>query len=45
MKTLNYKKTNEFFAEFALTNAEMIKIRGGDGVEPILIPPIPPVKI
>jgi hypothetical protein len=45
MKTLNFKKTNEFFAEFALSTAEMIKVRGGDADEPIVKPPIPPVKI
>lgn len=45
MKTLNFKKSNEFFAEFALTNEEMIKVRGGDGGDPILKPTVPPVKI
>jgi len=46
MKTLNFKKTNLFFNEYALTNNEMLKIRGGDGLgEPIIIPPVPPVKI
>jgi hypothetical protein len=46
MKTLNFKKTNEFFAEFELTCNEMTKVRGGDGIiDPIIKPPIPPVKI
>jgi len=44
MKTLNFKNTNEFFTEFALSKAEMTKVRGGDG-DPIIKPPIPPVKI
>jgi hypothetical protein len=45
MKTLNFKKTNEFFTEFALSIDEMIKVRGGDEGDPIVKPPIPPVKI
>ena len=44
MKTLNFEKTREIFAEFTLTNEEMIKVRGGEG-EGNLIPPPPPVKI
>jgi hypothetical protein len=45
MKTLNFKNTNELFTEFALTKVEMTKVRGGDGGDPIIKPPIPPVKI
>ena len=48
MKTLNFEKTREFFAEFALSNYEMINVRGGrsesEGV-PIVLPPVPPIKI
>lgn len=42
MKTLDFEKTVDIFAEFALSNEEMINVRGGDG-DPILTPP--PVKI
>jgi hypothetical protein len=46
MKTLNFKKTSDLFAEFALSNDEMIKVRGGDGEgDGTLKPPIPPIKI
>jgi|WetSurSiteA1Bulk_404760.scaffolds.fasta_scaffold101304_1 hypothetical protein len=45
MKTLNFKNTTELFTEFALTKEEMIKVRGGNMDEPIIKPPIPPVKI
>ena len=46
MKTLNYEKTENIFAEFVLSNDEMIKVRGGDGEgEPIILPNPPPVKI
>jgi len=47
MKTLNFKNTNAFFTEFALSNDEMIKVRGGamDEPEGTIKPPIPPIKI
>jgi len=46
MKTLNYEKTKEIFAEFALSDDEMIKVRGGDGEgNPIILPNPPPIKI
>ncbi|MBN2633364.1 MAG: hypothetical protein JXR66_07410 [Bacteroidales bacterium] len=47
MKTMKFKKSGQFFAEFALTVEQMRKVRGGDGdgSDPILIPPLPPVKI
>lgn len=44
MKTLNFKKTNDIFSGFALSNEEMINVRGGHG-DPIVIPNPPPVKI
>ena len=43
MKTLNFEKSKNIFAEFALSNVEMIKVRGGDDGEPS--PILPPVKI
>jgi hypothetical protein len=43
MKTLNFEKTVDIFAEFALSNEEMINVRGGDGPGD-MVPP-PPVKI
>jgi len=43
MKTLDFEKTVDIFAEFALSNDEMINVRGGDGE--ILHPVPPPVKI
>jgi hypothetical protein len=43
MKTLDFESTVDIFAEFALSNEEMINVRGGDG-EPLKTPP-PPVKI
>jgi len=45
MKTLNFKNTTELFGAFALSMEEMIKVRGGNMDEPIVKPPIPPVKI
>ena len=46
MKTLNYKTTDEIFANFELTNNEMINVRGGsaDG-DPVILPTNPPIKI
>lgn len=44
MKTLNFEKTNNIFTGFALSNEEMINVRGGEG-DPIVLPNIPPVKI
>lgn len=44
MKTLNPELTKNIFNEFALSNEEMIHVRGGQG-EPIAIPTPPPVKI
>jgi hypothetical protein len=42
MKTLDFEKTIDVFAEFVLSNEEMINVRGGDG--DLLLPP-PPIKI
>jgi len=44
MKTLNFKRTSDLFAGFALSNEEMIKVRGGDG-DGTIKPPVPPIKI
>ncbi len=44
MKTLNFELTKGMFDEFALTNDEMINVRGGD-IEPTPMPILPPVKI
>ena len=45
MKTLNFEKTNDIFSKFALTNLEMIKVRGGENEEPTVKASLPPVKI
>jgi len=45
MKTMNFEKTNDIFSKFALTNLEMIKVRGGESGEPIIKASLPPVKI
>lgn len=42
MKTLNSKLTD--LSEFALTNEEMINVRGGEN-DPIVKPVIPPIVI
>jgi hypothetical protein len=44
MKTLNFELTEVMFDEFALTNDEMINIRGGE-IEPTPLPTLPPIKI
>ena len=44
MKALNFDVTNEIFNEFALTNDEMINVRGGD-IDPQPTPVVPPIKI
>ena len=44
MKTLNFELTKGMFDEFALTNDEMITVRGGE-IDPTPSPSIPPVKI
>jgi hypothetical protein len=42
-KTLNFEETKKAFVEFALSNEEMIHVRGGG--EPVVKPCIPPIKI
>jgi hypothetical protein len=44
MKTLDFERTVDIFADYALSNEEMINVRGGDGGDHMLPPP-PPVKI
>ena len=44
MKTLNFEMTKDIFNEFALSNEEMISVRGGDG-DPIVMPTQPPIII
>jgi hypothetical protein len=44
MKALNLELTNCIFDEFALTNEEMINVRGGE-TDPLPRPGTPPVKI
>jgi hypothetical protein len=44
MKTLNFELTKGIFDEFALTNEEMINVRGGE-IEPTPMPMPPPIKI
>jgi len=44
MKTLNFELSKDIFNEFALTNEEMIYVRGGEG-DPVSLPTLPPVKI
>jgi hypothetical protein len=44
MKTLNFETTKSIFDEFALSNEEMINVRGGD-LDPLPTPTKPPIKI
>jgi hypothetical protein len=44
MKTLNFDLTKSIFDEFALSNEEMINVRGGQ-IEPTPLPSNPPIKI
>ena len=44
MKTLNLELAPDIFNEFALTNEEMINVRGGEG-DPIVLPSIPPIRV
>jgi hypothetical protein len=44
MKTTNLELTIDLLSKFALSNEEMINVRGGEG-EPIIKPTIPPVRI
>ena len=44
MKTLKLELALDIYNEFALTNEEMINVRGGEG-EPIALPSIPPIRV
>jgi hypothetical protein len=44
MKTLNFELTEEIFSEFALTNDEMICVRGGE-IDPTPLPTPPPIRL
>ncbi|MGA1976532.1 MAG: hypothetical protein ABSG89_01610 [Bacteroidales bacterium] len=44
MKTLNFKKAEDIFVEFALNFDEMLKVRGGTD-NPVILPVIPSPKI
>jgi hypothetical protein len=44
MTTLNFELTKGIFEEFALTNEEMINVRGGE-LDPTPSPALPPVKL
>jgi hypothetical protein len=44
MKSLTIELTKDIFTAFALTNEDMIKVRGGEG-EPQPMPTPPPIKI
>jgi hypothetical protein len=44
MKTLNFELTRDLLNEFALSNEEMICVRGGDS-DPVILPTPPPVKL
>jgi hypothetical protein len=46
MKTLNSKLTQDILTEFALSNEEMLNVRGGDlDGDPIVKTTIPPIII
>jgi hypothetical protein len=44
MKTLDFELTNVIFDEFALTNEEMINVRGGE-IDPTPSPSQPPIRL
>lgn len=44
MKTPNLNLSKDIFNMFQLSNEEMINVRGGEG-DPIVQPPVPPIKI
>jgi hypothetical protein len=44
MKTLNLELAFDFLNEFALTNEEMINVRGGES-DPIIMPQMPPIRV
>ncbi len=45
MKTKNNETSFDIFASYALTNEEMITVRGGGNGEPDVQPTNPPIKI
>ena len=45
MKNKNFETSFDIFANFALSNDEMISVRGGDDGEPEPHSPLPPIKI
>ena len=46
MKTLNSKSTKDIFAEFTLSNEEMIYVRGGAAdSDPIIKSTVPPIVL
>jgi hypothetical protein len=45
MKTKNTETSFDIFAVYALTNEEMITVRGGSDSDPINPPTAPPIKI
>ncbi len=44
MKTLNFELVNDILSEFALSNEEMISVRGGEG-DPVMLPMPIPIRI
>lgn len=44
MRTTNFESTQDIFNEYALSNEEMINVRGGES-DPIIKTTLPPVKI
>jgi hypothetical protein len=44
MKTLKLELAFDILNEFALTNEEMIMVRGGEG-DPISLPTMPPIRV
>lgn len=44
MKTMNLSSDNNIFSTFAITNEEMLNVRGGEN-DPIVKPAIPPIVI
>ncbi|MCX6320761.1 MAG: hypothetical protein NTX93_03030 [Bacteroidia bacterium] len=45
MKTLNFELTKDIFNEFALSNEEMIYVRGGEETDPVSLPTPPTIRI
>ena len=45
MENLNLEQIKSIFNEYVLTFDEMMRVKGGDGGEPIVVPNPPPIKI